>query len=656
MNPKRRRWRTWRERMSRRSAIWRVPLYALSIGIALASLGCDTSEDPNLLNPAPPDSTRIRVVNTLDSDPISATLGGAPVATDLAGLTVSELLPRYSPEQVVFSVRRGSSGRFDSLPGQILARGARLTYVILSRGDTATTAITLPLGRQDMTDLQTRGVSAVTFVNAVDDTTFLGLRQGCASGDTVADGIGYGRTFSLESSSQERTLFVVRTGDSVPLASVRLPTPTGSATYVFAARKAGTVRLFALDADGSTAGPLMAAPPESRTTAFVSLLNVNADGSTVTAEVEGGATIAANAPPLTLSSSVEIPACVSASGDRLRISTPSGGSASTSLRMTIGKDAVVAVFDRIGSIKSVTLNRDFPTPKTGFAYVRCVNLSPSAGPVELAVGAGSPDTVAVESRPFGTSAVGAQSPYVLFRNGEYPLMLARASDGTFLHAAIQTMSDGYYTIVVVEESSKPRMMIMRDDETTPVLRELSASGTRLTAVNAVPDALVGFSVGTLSVPAIAYSYVTRTVMPLTSSQITSTVGSVSILPTTGPVTAIATQSSSGGRLYAFAGISDPAAPGLAQVRAFSAVHEDLEVREGSAVGTVAVLAPNGRPGAVAELDDRRYSFFVVRSDGTVVAELRGISLSPQRRYLMVIAPRRADSPSTMPYAVLWLQE
>jgi len=583
-------------------------------------------------------------------------LGGFPVAAHLASLSIGDVTPVFSLEQVVFAVTRHPQERTDSVPGQILARGSRMTYFVLRRGDTGTSVVSLPLGRQDLTDLATRGASVVTFINAIDDTSYVGLRLGCQTGDTLADGIGYARTTSIESTLLERSLFVVASGDSVPLATARLSTPVGTLTYLVATREGGVVKLYAILADGSTAGRLPEAPPEDRSTATVSVLNANEDGATISAAIDGGTTIASGLGPLAVSSKTVVAACLRPSGDRIVVTTPTGDTTSTSLRLTVGSDAMIAVFDRISSIRAIVLSRLFPAPSTGFVHVRCVNLSTVTGSASVAIGAGSPDTVTVESRPFGTLAVGRQSPYVKFKDGTYPFMLERSSNGGFLYGGVQLFSGGYYTLAIVDRAGEPRLMILRDDDPTPTLTDLSASGVRVTLLNAVPDADVSFTVGSLAVPPIAFSYVSRTVATLAVSSITSSVGSTSFDPTHGAHTAIAARASGSNQLFAFPVWNVDPVGGRAQVRAFSVVGEPVEVHDGTVTGAL-IASPQGTvPTTPVDLDARRYSFVVSRADGTIVAETQGISIVEGRRYLMVICPKREASTALLPYTVLWLQE
>ncbi len=625
-------------------------------GLLLVALlaSCDASEDDSLLNPPPPDSTRVRVLNLVDGSDVTASLGSIRVATDLAPMSSSDVLPIFSAEQVVYSARRNSSGRTDSLPGQILARGARMTYVTMRRGDTGTTTLSLPLGRQDLTDLLARGASMVTFVNAVDDTTFLGLRLGCQSGDTLADGIAFSRATSLESTAGERSLFVMRTGDSIPLASTRLSTPPGTVTYLIATREGGVFRLFALPADGSTSGRLPTAPPETRTTATVSLLNANADGETISASIDGGATVAVGLGPLGVSAKVDVAACVGSAGDRLVVTGSGGDTISTRLRLTVGADAMVAVYDKIASVKAIVLDRTYPTPKAGHAFVRCANLSPAAGTASVAVGSGSPDTVLVEGRPFGSLPVGGQSAYVPFKVGDYPFLLDRSADGVFLFGGIQSFTEGYYTLVIVERGGAPRLMVIRDDAPVPDISELSVTGIRLSLFNAITQQTVAFTIGTLSIPPIPYSYVSRTLMDGTGSSIASTIGSIQINTANGPHTVLAARVGGSDRLFAFPVHQiDPPAKS-AQLRVFSAVDEELEIREDDARGSVLAVAKSGQISDSEDRAERRYSFFAVRTDGTVMAQSSGVTLVAGRRYLMVITD--AGAGSNPPYSIIWMQE
>lgn len=629
---------------------------AASATVAATLISCDASEDDALLNPPPPDSTLVRVINLVDGSAISASLGPVRIATDLSPMSVSGLLPAFSAEPMIFTSTRASSGRTDSITGQVLARGARITYLTMRRGDTGTTTLTLSLGRQDLSDILARQASIVTLVNAVDDTTFLGIRMGCQSGDTVADGVGYARSTSVESTSTDRSLFVVQPGDSIPLGTVRLTTPPGTVTYLIATRERGAFKLFVVEGDGAPPGRLGDAPPETRTTAKVSLLNANFDGASVSASLESGSTIAVSVPVLTVSAKTDVAACVTARGDRLIVVSSTGDTTAASLRLTVGADALVAVYDRISEIKAVILDRKFPGAKPGHAFVRCANLSTSCGTASVAIGSGSPDTVLVEGRPFGTLEVGAQSPYVPLRTGTYPFMLDRSTDGVFLDGGVESLNEGYYTIVIVDRAGAPRLMVIRDDAPAPTIANLNISGVRVSLFNTIAGRSVTFVAGGLRIPPIPYSYVSRTIVGTASPTIESNIGSVAIDARDGPHTVVAANADGSDRLFAFpVNRSDPPAKS-AWIRAFSSVSEQLEIREDDPDGNPLDVIQSGSISDSKARPERRYSFFVTRADGTVVGESPGVALVGGRRYLMVIV--QADSMSTkgLPYSIVWMQE
>src|SRR5690606_11704123 len=97
-----------------------IPLFI----IAALMFGCDASEDPNLLNPPLPDSTRIRVVNLLPEGDVDVAAPGVSFAEGVPPMQISPVSRVLVLEQTQVIVRRSVPVvRYDTAFGQTLARG-----------------------------------------------------------------------------------------------------------------------------------------------------------------------------------------------------------------------------------------------------------------------------------------------------------------------------------------------------------------------------------------------------------------------------------------------------------------------------------------------------------------------------------------------------
>lgn len=621
---------------------------------------CDSNEDPYLLNPPPPDSSRVRVVNLIGSESIDASIPGYAVAQSLGSLSASNYTSLLIQERTSFYVRRPLRAHTDTLDNQILARGSRVTYLILPRGDTATQIVTLAVGKLDAADLATRKTGLLGFVNAVDDTTILLIKSGCQSGDTIVPGLSFARTSTLETDKEEMSIYLFRGTDPTPVTSARVPTKVGTISHVIAANTPAGIKLFLLTSNGfEFGGPLVESPPETRTGASVSLLNALFEEVSVSARLESGSAIASAVLPRTLSAPVDIVACSNPDGDRLVVTSATGDSTSARVKLRVGGSAVVAVYDRLAAIKTLVLERGGLTPAPGTISIRCVNLSTLAGNATVSIGAGSPDTVSVESRPFGSLALGAQSNFVTLSAGDYPFMLTSATDGSYFSGGRSRLSSGRWTLLIVDRLGRPTLLLLDDQDPNKPLIPLDKEGVRGTLLNVIPDARVSFTVDGVTLPSLAYGYVSRTVIPLGTPTIGSNVGSVAIDPSLGGQTIAATTVDGVRSVIAFSVAANPPAINRAGIRFLNLATNsgDLQIHEGAATAPVFGTVGFGIPSQSINADIRKYSFVVTSADSVeVLAETDGVEFSAGRRYVMVIAPKRIGSTLETRYSIIWIQE
>lgn len=633
---------------------------ALLLG-ALA--GCDTHEDPYLLNPPPPDSSSVRAVNLMESDPLDASFPELPVATDLAPLTVGAYRRMLITEQTLLFVKRKSGPHPDTLFSQTLTRGAHLDYFVFALGDTATQTVRLGMGKQEEIDMRARGERNIWSFNAVHPDSAYFIKSGCQSGDVVFPSIGYAQSSApLTTTADELSLYLFSTRDSShAIATARLPLMNGSSpylrTFLVVARRAGQVKLLVMH--GNEGDALVEAAPETRTTADVVLMNGLSAGTTIGAGVLGtGTQFASGVLPLTISPSAQVEACLNPLGDSLRI-TPSGSPAfNIPIRLNVGSRALVVVYNDGVAVRAVVLNRALAASKLGTATLRGVNIAPSLAGASISVGAGAPSTVAADSRPFGTLKPGAVSGWVDEPSGVYPLMLSDATTGAYLDGGLERLEQGYYTVITAEEAGKPLLLVVRDDDPAAQLHRLGDRGARAIFFNFMPDVDATFTIGSQTPRPLGYSYVYSTVVPFTVTSINSNAGLATLDPTLANYL-IGTTGPEGNRQIVVAPTPlDAIVANKASVRFLSVVPNapPLEIHLDGGAAPIETLS-FGAPSAPVPFDERQYSV-VVRTPGDTITRARsdGVQISKGRRYVFVIGPKRNGSTSALEYQTLWIQE
>jgi hypothetical protein len=623
--------------------------------------GCDSSENPNLLNPPLPDSTQVRVVNLVPDGTIDVLFPGMPVATGLAPYRVSPYKGFLQLTPVPLVVRREGRERLDTaLPENNLSQGARITYLVLRGSDTASKAFALAVGKQQIDALISRGTAQVYFINAVDDASSYYLKEGCQSGPRVFESTPYaGEPKSIEWMGQYISLYLFN-GDSIPITTAHIATPAGSVSYVIAAKRDGAVRLYLLTANGTeTGGPILEAPPETESTANVALLNATADAQPISATIAGSVTpIGTGVAPLSIAGPTKVEACIDPLGDSLLIDAGGAAPFKAPISLRVGGHSLVVVYDRVDSAKAIVLNLP-DVPATG-VFVRAVNIAPTAGDVSISIGAGAPNGVSPDYRPFGSLAVGATTDYVALPAGRYPWMLSNASTGKFQGGGVENLSPGYYTLFVVERLGAPSLMIVQDNGSSSSLKPLDEPGVRTTFFNLIPGTKAQFTVGPLLLPDLAYSYVFSTILPLSVNTIGSNAGQATVDPGVGGYVAGLTGSGTDKKLLAFPADTNTPPTGKAAIRFLHAVPDgpELMVRIGKSTDPPADSSfTYGVPTPSFLLDERKYSFFITpKNDTTVLAKADGVQLIAGRHYLVALAPKNPGSTSAEEYTLLVIQE
>ncbi len=629
---------------------------------ALVMIGCDASENPNLLNPPPPDSTRVRVVNLLPDGEIDVAVPGIPLAVGIGPIQVSPLNHLLVLQQTVVVVRRTSPAvRFDTAYSQILAQGATVTYAILGGNDTnASRILSFGTGEQEKSDLRTAGEARLGFLNAVNDTSGYFIKVGSPSGPILFNTMAFAEMpRSITTGSRDLSLYLFSTRDSFPITSARLDMSVGTVSHLIAATVGGQVRLLLLE-ENTAATVLPEAPPETRTTATVELLNAISDEPAVSARLNGATSdFARNVPQLSISPATEIEAWINLSGDSLLVSTQDNKSYTSPVSLAVGSRTLMVVFKGEDGVQTLALSRDIPESANGKVHIRGVNASTFAGGISISVGAGAPAPINADYRPFGTLLPGGASGFVEIPPGAYPFMVSSARTGKFFGGGVEQLDPGYYTLFAVDDAGTPTLRILREDTPAASLDFLESGGSRVTFFNVMPDAEATFTAGPLTLAALPYSYVYSTLAPYSVRTIGSNVGTIAVDLTLGSYT-IGTTGAQGARhIIAFRSPTDTLPPKVASIRFLNAVPDspELVLRIGSNRADSIAILPFGTPTPALALDARKYSFFVTQSkDSTARARADGVELLAGRHYLLVVAPKRTGSTSPTSYEAFFIQE
>lgn len=626
--------------------------------LAAVLTACDATEDPSLLNPEPPDSTLVRVVNLLPEGEVDVAASGILLAEAVPPGRISPIKHTLILEQTSVVVRRSApTVKFDTVFSQTLAPDSRMTYLVLGNRDTMR-ILSVGTGAQEEMDLRTAREAKISFINAVDDSAGYFIKAGCQSGPVLfTTSMFADAPRAITTTARDLSLYLFSSRDSLPIASARLTPEVGTVSFIIAARINGHVGLYRMGTTESNM-PLTEYPLETRTTANVELLNALPEAQAISAEIEDGSQIATGVPMLTISPGRNVDACADPFGDTLLVST-SGGQIRTPISLSVGSRSLVVVYKKPDSgTRALVLNRDILDPANGMVHIRGVNVADTEPLASLSIGAGAPDGVNPDSRPFGTLPLGVASGYVSLPAGVYPFMLSSASTGRFYGGGIEDLSAGFYTLFVVNDAGTPSLRIVRDDIQGDPIRILRLNGVRTTFFNLMTDQNATFTAGTLTLPPLAYSYVYSTVIPYDITSISSNAGQVDVTPSLGGYTIGTTGSGSSRRIIAFRAPMDVLPPKATSIRFLNAIQDasDLVVRIGTNKADPTAPLPFGQPTAGVQLEARKYSFFVTAQDTAVLARADGVELLAGRHYLLVVAPKRQGNASPLAYESFWIQE
>lgn len=634
-------------------------LFALLLLLGVAGIAaCDSSEDPNLLNPPPPDSTHVRTVNLLGNQTIDFRIGGFTIAPGLAPFVATSFGSVLIQERTFFVI--GGSNRSDTIANQQLPLGANVTFLVYGR-DTMPQFKQLQTSDQDRTDLLAAGRSRLIFINTVPDST-LYLRRGCQSGDTIIGGTGFGIGTTVDIPQTEASLYLFTSGIPSPMTTARLSLPTGSTTYLIAARRNGAIELFTIDAATGVAGTLPSAPPETRTESAIALVNAIDGNATVSAQMKGsGAVIATGVPTFGISSEGNVQACQSPSGDSLELTTSGGQAFTVGIRLSVGGRSFAVLYNTLGITRALVLDRAATQAPSGKARVRVVNVA-SDGRFAVVIGSGSPRGDSASTRPFGSQLPGGISPTVDLPAGDYPLLLSDDASGQFVESGIQNLGEGVWTIFVVSNNGVPSLRVLREDgNVSGGLQPLGSIGRSAVLFSMIPDGNASITFGQLAPSPIGYSYVRYSVAPAAQFQATlNGVATQAVDGAAGEYVMGATGTMALPQLIVFPQAASVSAADRATVRFINAVPSEttLELRESSITTDLLRTSDFGAPSDTLQREERKYSFVISRpGQQTVLARIDGVELSAGRRYLLVVGPKRPTSASdTLQYRTLWMQE
>jgi len=627
---------------------------ALLVAALLPAIGCDTNEDPALLNPTTGDTTRVRFINLL-SGAVTAEIVPTTVAQNLAPGTISPFVPFGSVQPAPVVIHNARPGSIDTLPALGLAQGAAITQIILPDRDTAVRIVTVATSSIEQKDLVKRLVGRVVVVNAIDDTSAITVRSGCVSGDPVVTGLAYASSASVESSSADISLFFLGSDGLTQLGSARVPTAPGEVRFIIVTRIAGTLRIVEFTGNGSEpGGPLQNTSPETRTRATLSVVNGADDALDIA--TGNGDPVAASLQPGAQSAPVDVEACTAAGGDSLRVIGSGGDTTVVPVRLRVGARSVVAVYRRNGAITALDLTRS-DNAGAGTVALRALNFSNAFPQTSIGAGAGSPDTSGTITRTFAGLNLGRLSGTVTLDAGTYPFILSDAVSGVFIGGGVQQLDPERYTLLVFDIDGTPQLRLLRDDIPGAQPTPLSASGRRAVLFSIVPDKQITFTVGSVTFPPLVWRGALQGLVPENATSVSSTVGEVP-LPSATAYTIGAIGGAENARVIALATPETPPAARRASIRLLAGFAADrtIALRDAATPENVLATSKTGTVSTPFEVEARKYTFILTNVTDTVaLARLEGVEVTSGRHYLLVAGDRPSSDPLTT-VATLLVQE
>lgn len=625
----------------------------VSLGLALLiAAGCDTSEDPALLNPPVGDSTRVRFVN-LTTGPITPEIVPTKAATDLQPGSASPFIALGTTQPVTMVIHQ--SGSTDTLPPTALAQGTATTAIILRDNDTAVRVVSFSTSASERTELGRRLVGRVAILNALDDTSLISIRSGCVSGDAIVTGLGYGATAGTESAGSDISLFFLASDGVTQLGSARVATAPGAVRFIIVTRIAGNLRILEFSGDGTEPGGALGdASPETRTEATLSVLN--GTGGAVDIVTANGDPVASGLQHGVHSAPVDVQACTAAGGDSLRVIAAAGDTTTLPVRLRVGARSTIVLLRNGGVVQALDLTRT-DNPASGTVALRALNLSGSFPEVSIGAGAGSPDSSGLITRTFAGLDLGRFSGTIAVGAGTYPFLLSDATNGLFIKGGVQALNPGRYTLLVIDVNGVPEMRLLNDDIAGDQPTPLTSAGRRAVLFSIVPDVSVTFTVGSVTFPPIAWRGALQGLVPEDATSVSSDIGTAP-LPTAIAYTIGAIGGGGNARVIALAAPDAPPDAGRASVRLLAgfATDRSIALRDAAIPGIPLATSTTGNVSNSFQIEARKYTFVVTDPNDTVtLARIEGVELTNGRHYLLVVGDRQNGDPLTTP-AILLVQE
>ncbi len=632
----------------------------------LLLIGCDSSENDSLLNPPLPDSAEVRILNLIASSPVTATLGGSELAASVPYRGISSRRTFYFNQLVPLVL--SSSVSTDTLVNQRIISGLEervlTTYVVTQSGD-STKAVQLVVGEDEVKLLESSEEGRFYFFNGTTDLS-IGMNEGCSNGPALFGSIAPGLLAgSRDFGAGARSLYLIDPESGTLLSTVRLDLQPGEVIALIALPgSGGTIEIASLDLTPGSSEPanLEATDPETRTTTSLRVVNGMDGGSFDVELAESDEPVVTGLASRQVSDAVEITPCGSAAGDSLRVIEATGDTVLIPFTGTIGTLQTLLLYKIGGEISSISLEEGVGQVGDS-VHIKGLNLISSDTTYSIVVGAGAPGDLSRGSLLLPRIAGGKISAEKMIAPGLYPLALEFSRSGEFQSGGLHSFSPGSYVLIATLVNGLPKLLILDASASSTGLVELDAPGTRSIFFSAKMDDPVTIdittSLGRLSIPSVAFTYVFPTVLPLEqiALEASGTQSNVDVGPD-GIVVGWIGEAASG-EFYSTPRNGGPAPSGKANLRFLNAapgsttLHVRVDGTEGEAIATIPYRMISDQRSS----DARRYSFVVTpEGQNDELARITGVQLSELRNYLLVITPAEQDNKAPVDYGILLIQE
>lgn len=502
-------------------------VFALCSLLALLS-GCMNSENPDLLNaPLAEESIRVRLLNLSgDAGARELQLEGTKRTGDIPFAMLSEPIsaPADSAQALIF---KGTTEEYKTPYKVVFARNTLFTLIALPNAKgTEPVDTMLVISAGDSASVRNNyNDSYLRFINAYPDSTVsYSLRLGCPNGTALATQLAYRAIGSkTEMGPGTYTVSLLRhTGvqNSEVIGYYSITLGARSDYSVLVCQMQGRPELLLLHDRGIDGAALQQLTTVSASKAEVRVLNFSSQsvGISKTATDQPDEVIAQNIASRTASAFANVSACTSASEDTLKI----GGTPHVvGLPIEVLKQYIIATIDS-GTSAAANFSMAIPPSTAGTstdsASIRVANLAWGFPALEISLGAhtaanGNYITGQVLAPSLDFAELGepirclpGPAPIVVFSDG--PKQLRATAFTNELRAG------GRYLLIIARNGAKLELTLF--DESNPVERPLDVlpEGVFTQVVNAVPDADVTFTLGSVvSNRSLFYGAASATVLP-----------------------------------------------------------------------------------------------------------------------------------------------